>query len=128
MIDRPSNLEDKVGGKIQIEHYIGDDFGLENWTLDKVLDNILMVQYADTNEDGTAVKRGDLWVPLGAVQHTWRVAKVLKAGPKCELVKENDYVVFPNDRGLQVANLNGLKHIAFLNEDRIFGIATPNNK
>lgn len=125
MIDRPTNLEDRVGGKIQIEHYTGCDFELEDWELGEVLDNILMVQYADVNDSGTEVKRGSIWVPLGAVQHTWRVAKVIKAGPKCERVKEGNYVVFPNDRGLSVANLNGMKNIAFLNEDRIFGICNP---
>lgn len=124
MIDRPANLEDKIGGKIQIEHYVDGDFDLMGWQLDKVLDNILMVQYADVNDEGTAVKRGSIWVPLGAVKQTWRIAKVIKAGPKCVQVKEGDYVVFPNDRGMQVANLNGLKNVAFLNEDRIFGICS----
>ena len=125
MIDRPTNLEDRVGGKIQIEHYVGSDFELQDWQLTQVLDDILMVQYADINDEGTEVKRGDLWIPLGAVQFTWRIAKVIKAGPNCKLVKEGNYVVFPNDRGLQVANLNGLKHLAFLNESRIFGIVSP---
>jgi len=127
MIDRPVNLEDRVGGKIQIEHYQGSDFEMEDWNLDRVLDNILMVQYIDINESGTEVKRGSIWVPLAAVQHTWRVARVVKAGPECKLVKEGDCVVFPNDRGLQIANLNGLKNVAFLNEDRIFGICSPKN-
>lgn len=128
MIDRPVNLEDRIGGRVQIEHYQGNDFELENWHLDKVLDNILMVQYADINEEGTEIKRGSIWIPIGAVQHTWRVALVLKAGPKCESVKEGDYIVFPNDRGLQIANLNGLKNVAFLNEDRIFGICSPKSE
>jgi len=125
MIDRPSNLEDRIGGKVQIEHYVGGEFEMEDWFLDKVLDNILMVQYVDVNDAGTEVKRGSIWVPLGAVQHTWRVARVIKAGPDCKLVEEGNYVVFPNDRGLQVANLNGLKNVAFVNEDRIFGICSP---
>lgn len=125
MIDRPTNLEDRVGGKVQVEHYKGNDFELEDWHLEKVLDNILMVQYADVNEEGTEVKRGSIWVPLGAVQHTWRIGKVILNGPDCKTVKEGDFIVFPNDRGLQVANLNGLKNIVFLNEDRIFGVCTP---
>jgi hypothetical protein len=125
MIDRPVNLEDRIGGRVQVEHYRGNDFELENWQLDKVLDNILMVQYADVNEEGTEIKRGSIWIPIAAVQLTWRIARVIKSGPDCKLVKEGDYVVFPNDRGLQVASLNGLKNVAFLNEDRIFGIVTP---
>lgn len=125
MIDRPVNLEDRIGGKVQIEHYIGSDMELLDWHLDKVLDNILVVQYADVNEDGTAVKRGSIWVPLGAVKQTWRVGKVILAGPNCKTVTQNDYIIFPDDRGLQVANLNGLKNVVFLNEDRIFGVCSP---
>lgn len=128
MIDRPLNLEDKIGGKIQVEHYVGSDLELEDWQLNAVLDNVLMVQYADVNEEGTAVKRGSIWVPLAAVQHTWRVARVILAGSECKIVKQGDYVVFPNDRGLQVASLNGLKNLAFLNEDRIFGVCSPKGK
>jgi hypothetical protein len=40
----------------------------------------------------------------------------------CKTVKEGDFIVFPNDRGMRVSNLNGLKHIVFLNEQRIFGV------
>jgi hypothetical protein len=125
MIDRPVNLEDRIGGKVQIEHYQGASFDLDGWKLDKVLDNILMVQYADINDEGTAVLRGSIWVPLGAVQQTWRVGKVILSGPECKVVKQGDYIIFPNDRGLQVANLNDLKNIVFLNEDRIFGVCSP---
>jgi hypothetical protein len=125
MIDRPTNLEDRIGGKIQVEHYQGNAFELEDWQLEKVLDNILMVQYVDINEEGTEVKRGSIWVPLGAVQHTWRIGRVVLSGPDCKTVKQGDFIVFPNDRGLQVSNLNGLKNIVFLNEDRIFGVCSP---
>ena len=30
MIDRPSNLEDRIGGKVQIEHYVGGEFEMED--------------------------------------------------------------------------------------------------
>ena len=90
----------------------------------QVLDNILMVQFADINDEGTEIKRGNLWIPINAVEYTWRVARVVLAGPKCETVKVGDFVIFPNDRGLKVNNLNGLRNIAFLNEDRIFGVCT----
>ena len=128
MIDRPVSLEDRIGGKIQIEHYSGKSYELDDWHLDQVLDNILMVQYADINEEGTEIKRGSIWIPINAVEHTWRIARVVLAGPKCSLVKVGDHVVFPNDRGLKVSNLNGLKNVAFLNEDRIFGICSPKSE
>lgn len=121
MIARPKQ-EDKIGGKVQLDHYIGSSMNLEDWKLTKVLDDILMCQYIDINEDGTEVKRGSIWVPINAVNFTWRLAKVILAGPDCKTVKEGDTVIFPNDKGIQVANLNNLKHIVFLNESRIFGI------
>ena len=124
IIPRPQQ-EDRIGGKVQLDRYRSDALNLDGWTLTKVLDDILMCQYADINEDGTQVKRGSIWVPLDVTTMAWRLAKVILAGPDCKTVKEGDYIIFPNDKGIQVANLNGLKHIVFLNEARIFGIATP---
>ena len=127
MIQRPQT-EDKIGGKVQLDNYQGHSLELEDWKLDKVLDDILMCQYADINDDGTEVKRGSIWVPINVVNHAGRVGKVLLSGPDCKTVKEGDYIVFPNDKGIQVANLNGLKHIIFLNESRIFGVCSPSEK
>lgn len=127
MLQRPEQ-QDIIGGLVQIDNYKGSELELSGWKLSKVLDDILMVQYADINEEGTEVKRGSIWLPINAVNHVWRIGKVLLAGPNCKTVKENDYVIFPNDKGIQVSNLNGLKHIVFLNEARIFGICEPSNE
>jgi hypothetical protein len=121
MIARPEQ-EDLIKGKIQIENYPAQSIMLDGWNLTKVLDDILMCQYIDTNEDGTEVKRGSLYVPINVTTFAWRLAKVVLAGPKCTTVKEGDIVMFPNDKGLQVANLNDMKNIVFLNENRIFGV------
>ena len=124
MIQRPEQ-QDIIGGLVQIDNYKGSNFELDGWKLSKVLDDILMVQYADINEEGTEVKRGSIWLPINAVNHVWRIGKVLLAGPNVKTVKEGDFIVFPNDKGIQVSSLNGLKHIVFLNEARIFGICEP---
>lgn len=87
-----------------------------------------MCQYIDVNEDGTEIKRGSIWVPINTVNFTWRLAKVLLAGPDCKTVKQGDIVVFPNDKGIQVSNMNDLKHVVFLNESRIFGVCEPKKK
>jgi co-chaperonin GroES (HSP10) len=123
MITRPEQ-EDLIGGKIQIENYKGSSMELYEWHLDAVLDDILMCQYVDVNENGTEVKRGSVWVPINAVNFTWRVAKVILAGPDCKTVKQGDHIIFPNDKGIQVSNLNDLKNIVFLNESRIFGVCS----
>ena len=122
MIERPKNLEDRIGGKVQLEQYQGHALELDGWKLTKVLDDILMVQYVDVNEEGTEIKRGSIWVPISTVNFVWRVGKVMLAGPSCNTVKEGDYIVFPNDKGIQAANINDLKNIVFLSENRIFGV------
>jgi co-chaperonin GroES (HSP10) len=121
MIPRPPQ-EDKIGGKVQLDNYIGHEMNLEGWTLKKVLDDILMCQYIDVNEEGTEIKRGSIWVPINTVNFTWRLAKVILAGSDCKTVKAGDVIMFPNDKGIQVANMNGLKNVVFLNESRIFGV------
>jgi co-chaperonin GroES (HSP10) len=121
MIQRPEQ-EDRIGGKVQLDNYLGHAFALDDWNLTKVLDDILMCQYIDVSDDGTEIKRGSIFVPINTVNFAWRLAKVVLAGPECKTVKVGDIIVFPNDKGIQVANLNDLRHIVFLNESRIFGI------
>ena len=121
IIPRPEQ-EDLIKGKVQIERYENHSFNLDGWNLKKVLDDILMCQYIDLNEDGTEIRRGNIWVPINAVNFTWRLAKVVLAGPDCKTVKEGDIVVFPNDKGIKVASMNNLNHVVFLNESRIFGV------
>jgi hypothetical protein len=114
-------------GLVRLEDYTGSDLNLSGWKLTGVLDDILMCQFVDINEDGTMVRRGDIWLPINAVQQAWRVAKVLLAGPRSK-VKPGQHVIFPSTFGLKASNINNLKHIVFLNEDRIFGIAEPEFK
>lgn len=121
MIQRPKQ-EDLIGGKVQIDQYLGHELNLEGYQLTKVLDDILMCQFIDVNEDGTEIKRGSIWVPINTVNFTWRLARVILAGPDCKSVKEGDIITFPSDKGLPVAHFNGLKNVVFLNENRIFGI------
>lgn len=109
-------------GMVRLEDYTNSDLNLSSWTLTQVLDDILMCQFADTNEDGTQIMRGGIFVPVNVTQQAWRVAKVLLAGPRAK-VKPGQFVVFPSTFGLKASNINNLKHIVFLNEDRIFGVA-----
>jgi hypothetical protein len=124
IIPRPPQ-EDRIGGKVQIDQYLGNELNLDGYNITKVLDDILMCQYVDVNDDGTEIKRGSIWVPINTVNFTWRLAKVILAGPDCKTVKEGDIICHPSDKGLSVANMNGLKHVVFLNESRIFGVCEP---
>ena len=114
---------DQTKGLIRLEDYTNSDLNLSGWTLTSVLDDILMCQFADINQDGTMIKRGDLWIPLNANMQAWRVGKVILAGPRAK-TKPGDHVIFPSTFGLKASNINGMQHICFLNEDRIFGVAS----
>ena len=118
---------DNTKGMVRLENYLGSDINLADWELESVLDDILMCQFADCNEDNTAIMREGIFVPANVVQSAWRVAKVILAGPRCK-TKVGDHVIFPSNFGLKAAKMNGMKNIVFLNEERIFGRARPAKK
>lgn len=124
MIERP-NTENLNKGIVELENYKNSDLNLAGWKLTNVLDDILFVQYSDVSEDGREIKRGNIWVPIEAVNFTWRIGKVLIAGPSCKIVKTGNYIMFPNDKGIKAANINGYKNVVFLSESRIFGVVEP---
>jgi hypothetical protein len=86
-----------------------------------------MVTFVDIVDDGYVSRNGVL-VKIDVAKQLWRVGKVILAGPKCSpKIKKGVHILFPNDRGLQVPRVGGFSNVAFLNEDRIFGICEPNN-
>ena len=105
-----------------------DSFSLHGYKLSTVMDDIVLAQYVDLSEEGDAVKRGEVYIPLAHVQRTWRMARVILAGPLCKFAKIGDIVCFPDDKGIKVDNLTvkgfdePLRNCLFLNEQRFFGI------
>jgi len=102
------------------------DVGLsDEYELTMIFDDILLVEYVDDNETGE-IQRNGIFVPTNALTKAWRRAKVILAGPNAEYTKPGDIVIFPNNLGVTVANIdvNGttIKRGIFLNEDRLFGI------
>tara|TARA_R110002167_G_scaffold309398_1_gene514223 strand:- start:4574 stop:4969 length:396 start_codon:yes stop_codon:yes gene_type:complete len=114
LIDLSTNSEGDIG--------LTDDF-----ELNMIFDDILLVEYIDENDTGE-IERNGIFVPTNAVSRAWRKARVILKGPKSQYVEEGDIVIFPNNLGVTIANLdvNGtrLKKAIFLNEDRLFGICT----
>lgn len=123
-----ANLEDDVKGLVQIEQYAAsENFNLFGYELSTVLDDIILVKYVDCNDDGTEILKNGVWIPISVNTYAWRLGEVVLAGPKCTLVKTGDVVCFPNDKGVQVGNLEvegegKLRNSCFLNEARVFGI------
>jgi cellobiose-specific phosphotransferase system component IIB len=90
--------------------------------------------FVDEIEDskGSAVMRNGLYVPTNVNTKAWRKAKVVLVGPNVLYCKKDDIVIFPNDKGVTVANMEieGYGKITkgmFLNEQRLFGIAKKNS-
>lgn len=112
---------------IDLSSHSSGDFGLEGYELSFILDDIILVEYIDTSSDGDGITRGGIYIPTNALTKAWRKAKVILAGPNVKYVKKNDIVVFPNNLGVTVSNMDieeygKIKSGVFLNESRIFGI------
>ena len=102
------------------------DFGLDDYTLKFIFDDIILVEYIDMTETGE-VLRGGIYIPSNALTKAWRKAVVILAGPNVKYAKKGDIVVFPNNLGVTVANMEVAGHGKisngiFLNESRVFGI------
>lgn len=99
------------------------------YNLKAVLDDVLVVRYVDETEDGSSIVRNGIVVPINADTRAWRIGEVILVGPNAKHVKKGDFVCFPNNLGIPVANLDidgfgTLKKGLFLNEQRIFGICS----
>ena len=116
---------------INLDTYQNDTFSLLGYKLNKVLDDILLVQFVDLSEDGKSVVRNGIHIPLSQVQRTWRLATVILTGPLCKYAEVGDIVCFPDDKGIKVDNITvkgfegSVRDCVFLNEERIFGVCEP---
>jgi len=100
------------------------------YNLSKLLDDILLVEFVDEGGTSNTIVRNGIVVPVNADTNAWRIGKVILRGDSCKLVKEGDYVCFPNNMGVPIANIEvvnygKLSHGIFLNEQRIFGVVQP---
>lgn len=124
-------LEPNEYGLIDLDLYRNDNFSLFGFKLSKVLDDIILIKYADLgDEQGRTIMRNGIAIPLAHVERAWRIGKIVLAGPNCKYVKVGDHICFPSDKGIPCSNLDVygvgvLRDATFLNESRIFGICKP---
>jgi hypothetical protein len=126
----PTHLDNLKNSKslIDLESHSEGVFGLDDYVLSFVFDDIVLVEFVDEVQD--AIKRNGLYVPTNATTKAWRKGKVVLVGPSAQYCKLGDIVVFPNDKGASVANLQveGYGKVVkgmFLSEQRLFGICKP---
>jgi hypothetical protein len=106
------------------------DFGMDDYVLSKLYDDVILLEYADLvtgEETGDYILRGGIAIPIAQIHNAWRKGKVILAGPNVRFTEVGDIVVFPNNMGIPITNLEvenygKVKSGLFLNEQRMFGI------
>ena len=107
------------------------DFGLEDYELTFLFDDILLIEYVDLSEDGNAggetIERNGILIPTNTLTRAWRKGRVILSGPDTKYAKEGDIVLFPNNMGVTISGVTipGKGQVdkgIFLNEERMFGI------
>lgn len=98
---------------------------LVGYNISGVFDDIMLVEFIDDNEAGE-IKRGSIFVKIDSSTNAWRIGKVILAGPNVKYTKVDDIVMFPNNLGIKVTNLDVegygcVKRALFINENRLFG-------
>ncbi len=106
------------------------DSAIVGYQMSKLMEDVLLCKYKDETEDGQALIRNGIHIPLNADTKAWRIGEVLLAGTKSEYVSVGDHICFPNNLGIPIANIEvegigKVKKGIFLNESRIFGIVKP---
>lgn len=118
---------------IDLSSHSDGDFGLDSYELSFLFDDIMLVEYIDVSDDGENIMRNGIYVPTNTLTRAWRKARVILVGPEAKYVKKDDIVIFPNNLGITVANIDvegtsRLGKCVFLNENRVFGICKPKAK
>jgi len=114
---------------IDLSSHSQGDFGGDEFIMDFIFDDILLIEYIDLTADGDGIMRNGIVVPCNSVTKAWRKGRVILAGPNAKYTAPGDIVMFPNDKGLSVSRMpviiNDKEHTVkfgiFLNEDRLFG-------
>lgn len=110
------------------------DSVLRGFSLSKIMNDVILVEYTDFGDNnGDTIMRNGIAIPLSSVTQAWRIGKVVLTGSMVDVVKVGDYICFPNNMGVQIANVQvdnygHLKKGVFLNEQRIFGVVSPLNE
>ena len=117
---------------IDLSTHSEGDFGIDDFELTFIFDDILLVRYIDETDEGDIMRNG-IVVPTNALNKAWRKAEVVLTGPNVKYTKKNDVVIFPNNLGVTVANIDvegegKIKAGVFLNENRVFGICKPKDE
>ena len=116
---------------IDLSDATNTNMNFDGYKLKQIFDDIVLVEYIDENENAEVMRDG-LALPGAVIKYLWRKGKVILTGQGVELCKAGDIVLFPNDKGVLINNIDvvgvgRVKKGMFLNERRIFGILEDEN-
>jgi hypothetical protein len=124
----PANIDqlETTRNLIDLSSHSDGNFGMEDFVLSQVYNDIILVEFIDLSEDGENVKRGSIYIPTNTLIKAWRKAKVVLVGTEVKNTQVGDIVMFPNDKGvtvsgMEIAGYGKIKNGMFLNEQRLFG-------
>jgi hypothetical protein len=128
----PANIDqlEPTRSLIDLSSHSDGNFGMEDFVLSQVYNDIILVEFIDLSDDGANVKRGSIYIPTNTLIKAWRKAKVVLVGTDVKNTKVGDIVMFPNDKGvtvsgMEIAGYGKIKNGMFLNEQRLFGKCVP---
>lgn len=128
----PANIDQlsPTRNLIDLSSHSDGNFGMEDFILSQVYNDIILVEFIDLSDDGETVKRGSIYIPTNTLIKAWRKAKVVLVGTEVKNTQVGDIVMFPNDKGvtvsgMDVAGYGKIKNGMFLNEQRLFGKCSP---
>lgn len=129
-----ANIDQLIPTKslIDLTTHSDNDFGLADYDLCSLFDDLLLAEFADETIDGDIIRDGVI-VPANTIQRAWRVGRVILAGTGCKNVKTGDHIIFPHDKGIPISGITidghgKLEHGIFLNEERLFGVCKPKDE
>lgn len=129
-----ANIDQLVPTKslIDLTTHSDNDFGLTDYNLCSLFDDLLLAEYVDETPDGDIIRDGVI-VPANTIQRAWRVGRVILAGTGCKNVNPGDHIIFPHDKGIPISGITieghgQLEHGIFLNEERLFGVCKPKDE
>lgn len=129
-----ANIDQLVPTKslIDLTTHSDNDFGLSDYNLCSLFDDLLLAEYVDETLDGDIIRDGVI-VPANTIQRAWRVGRVILAGTGCKNVKPGNHIIFPHDKGIPISGITieghgKLEHGIFLNEERLFGVCKPKDE
>jgi len=117
---------------IDLTTHSDNDFGLSDYDLCGLFDDLLLAEYVDETPDEDIIRDGVI-VPANTIQRAWRVGRVILAGTGCKNVTPGDHIIFPHDKGIPISGITidghgQLEHGIFLNEERLFGKCRPKDE